>query len=135
MISSLSSAPSLAQREPFSYPELPPRTIRLPYSSMPMTRVRPSRMLFLGVLGFTVAYLLSLSVNLLTKHLSQRSLIYGPKQYGSEDEARVLSKYGLLPEECAIDLVTPDKTQLRAYWLPTRKADPRHCPTVLYLHV
>lgn len=100
-----------------------------------MIRMHPPRVLLLGALGFTVAYLLSLSFNLLTKHLSQRNLIYGPKQYGPEEETRALLKYGLAPEQCAIDLVAPDKTQLRAYWLPTRKADPRRCPTVLYLHV
>lgn len=102
---------------------------------MPMARAHPSRVLLLGALGFTVALLLSLSPNLLTKPLLQRTLIYGPKQYGPEEEARALLKYGVTPEQCALDLVAPDKTRLRAYWLPTQKADPRRCPTVLYLHV
>lgn len=102
---------------------------------MPVARVHPSRVLLLGALGFTVALFLSLPSDLLTKPLSQRTLIYGPKQYGPEEETRALLKYGLTPEQCAVDLVSSDKTRLRAYWLPTRRTDPRRCPTVLYLHV
>lgn len=85
----------------------------------------------IGLVGLTVALLATLLIGYDGNH--QRSWIYSPRKYTAEEELGVLQKYGV-PAEAAIEIVAPDRTRLRAYWMPIGDRSER-IPTVLYLHV
>lgn len=85
------------------------------------------RLALWGFFGFAVLC----SIVLFGLYCSQRTLIYAPKKYTADEESAILNRLGLDPN-CQIDLISADKTRIRAYWIPS--INPNKAPTVLYLH-
>lgn len=90
-----------------------------------------NRLVMVGVLGLTVALLAALMIGY--NDLYQRTWIYSPRKYTAEEERGVLTKYHVAPD-AAVEIVAPDQTRLRAYWIPKPDRS-NQIPTILYLHV